>query len=100
MKRYLLFYGNTAYPKGGMKDLVFSSTKLQDIHDYLKALSPYGRDWYFHWYQIYDMNLTKIIDESPDEVAIQTKISHDKGVAQTKINHEKIKNGETNTWNK
>jgi len=58
MKRFLLFAGDTYYPKGGINDFVKDFTSLNEAKEAAKGFSNDS----FEWYHIYDTKTKTKID--------------------------------------
>ena len=70
MKRYLAFYGDWYYAKGGMDDFITDCDTVEDCEKAIKEAhiknNPDDLEWKSAWKQIYDTEKRKIVVNTYD----------------------------------
>lgn len=60
MRRFLVFAGDTFYPKGGMNDLILQTDDFESAEEIAMTSET---SYAFWWWHIYDTELNRILVE-------------------------------------
>lgn len=68
MKRYLLFAGDTYYPRGGFRDLRGDYDTLEEARTAAEAGEPMIAESGFDWWHIFDTETKQVIDQGGENI--------------------------------